>query len=124
MDTSGQQVLEVTEPVDRLRNLLIEAARGGRTMTYAQAASAIGLDVRRAADSNELQRLLRVISEREHKDGRPLLSAVCVMAGIKRPGQGFFDLARQLGVMPAGEDNRAFFEGELQKVYVYWRTTG
>lgn len=121
MAAGGQQVLGDVEPAERLRDYLIAIARSGRTSTYAQAASNVGLDIRRAADSNALTAMLRAISESEHRAGRPLLPAVCVMAGVRRPGQGFFDLARLLGLLQPGDDNRAFFDAELQRVHAYWR---
>ena len=70
---------------------------------------------------NFLTSSLRAVSEAEHHQGRPLLSAVCVMAGVKRPGQGFFDLARQVGLMQSGQDNREFFETEVARVHAYWK---
>jgi hypothetical protein len=106
---------------ERLRGFLVEVARSGRTATYAQAASNVGLDIRRGADHNALQQMLRGISEAEHKDSRPLLSAVCVMAGVKRPGQGFFDLARLLGLLQPTEDQRGFYDAELARVHAHWR---
>ncbi|MBI4212719.1 MAG: hypothetical protein HY534_00230 [Chloroflexi bacterium] len=106
---------------EQLRGYLVEIARAGRTATYAQVGAGIGLDVRRTADMNFLTSSLRAISEVEHREGRPLLSAVCVMAGVKRPGQGFFDLARLVGLMPAGQDNREFFEAEIARVHAYWK---
>lgn len=105
---------------DRLRDELLTLARSRQTATYARVASTVGLDFRRAADANELAALLRTISEAEHKEGRPLLSAVCVMAGARRPGQPFFELAKTLGVMKPTQDPRAFFDEELARVYKQW----
>lgn len=108
---------ELGEP---LRDHLIGVAREGRTCTYAQAASNVGLDIRRGADMNMLTSMLRAIAKTEHEAGRPLLSVVCVMVGVKRPGQGFFDTAKTLGVIPPDQDNREFFTAELARVHSHW----
>jgi hypothetical protein len=105
----------------KLRDELVALARSGQTTTYARAAANIGLDFRRAADANELASMLRTISSQEHAEGRPLLSAVCVMAGARRPGQPFFELAKSLGLMKPTEDPRGFHEEELKRVYAEWK---
>jgi hypothetical protein len=104
----------------KLYEYLTGLAREGRTTTYAQAASHIGLDIRRAADANELAALLRSISETEHQEGRPLLSAICFMAGARRPGLPFFELAKSLGLMKQTEDPRGFVDEEIRRVRDHW----
>lgn len=108
----------------QLRDYLVDLARSGRTSTYAQAASNVGLDMRRGADANAFVAMLRAISESEHKEGHPLLSAVCVLPGVKRPGQAFFDLARSLGLPGADGDNREFHAAELARVHAHWGPQG
>lgn len=107
----------------KLRDYLVDLAHSGRTTTYAQAASNIGLDIRRAADANELAAMLRAISESEHQGGRPMLSAVCFMAGARRPGQPFFELAKNLGLMKPTDDPRGFLDQELDRVHKHWSSS-
>lgn len=106
----------------KLYDHLVDLARSGRTTTYAQAASQIGLDIRRAADANELASLLRNISESEHREGRPMLSAICFMAGARRPGLPFFELAKSLGLMKPTEDPRGFVDDEIKRVRDHWNS--
>ena len=104
----------------QLRDHLVDLAKSGRTATYAQTASSMGLDMRRGADANAFAAMLKAISEAEHKEGRPLLSAVCVLPGVKRPGQAFFDLARSLSLPGSDGDNREFHPAELDRVHAHW----
>lgn len=63
--------------------------------------------------------MLREISTHERRAGRPLLSVLVVLQGRQRPGRGFFNLARELGVR--GEANDAdFLAQERDRVYAYW----
>ncbi len=112
VDTCGQ-----------LRDYLVDLAKSGRTATYSQTATSVGLDMRRGADANAFVAMLKAISEAEHKEGRPLISAVCVLPGVKRPGQAFFDLARSLGLPGAAGDNREFHAAELARVHAHWSSS-
>jgi hypothetical protein len=66
--------------------------------------------------------LLREISAEEYRGGRGMLTAVVVhKAGDYKPGPGFFDLARGLGLEVADTD-RLWIE-QLTKTYDYWSST-
>ena len=99
---------------------LKEVARAGQTITYGEIAPMANLDMESPADRNEISRILGAISEREHEEGRPLLSAVVMLADIGYPGKGFFTLARELGLYD-GADDLAFFVRELRRVHEYWQ---
>jgi len=63
--------------------------------------------------------LLREISAEEYRAGRGMLTAVVVhKAGDYKPGPGFFDLARSLGLNAADTD-RLWIE-QINKVHDYW----
>ncbi|EQD25408.1 MAG: hypothetical protein D084_Lepto4C00153G0002 [Leptospirillum sp. Group IV 'UBA BS'] len=62
--------------------------------------------------------LLAEISTEEDKHGRGMLSAVVVREVDKRPGNGFFELAKDLGKNTSDKD--ACWIGELNKVYAQW----
>jgi hypothetical protein len=109
--------------IDRLREYLIAVARRGETTTYAGVMGAAGLDVDEPADRVRLAGLLREISTAEHAAGRPMLTAVVVHRGRGRPGRGFFELARSLG-LHAGSDDEVFFAAELARVYREWTGAG
>ncbi|MCK6565123.1 MAG: hypothetical protein L6Q80_10280 [Dehalococcoidia bacterium] len=91
-----------------------------RTITYAEVAEPLGLDMGWPPDRDALAGILGDISAHEHRNGRPLLTAVVVLAESGFPGGGFFDLARATGHMAAHEDRLACFVRELTAVHDYW----
>lgn len=101
---------------------LVRVARNADLTTYADIAPMAGLDMGNPAHRNEMARLLGEISTYEHQQGRPLLSAVVVHRAGRTPGQGFFKLARELG-LPCGQGDIAeltFFSSELRRVHAEW----
>ena len=67
--------------------------------------------------------MLGEISEAENAAGRGMLSVLVVRQdGDKRPGPGFFKLARKL--CRDTSDKEAFWVKELRKVYCAWSSTG
>ena len=101
---------------DELRRV----ARAQGTTTYRAIAAQVGLDLDDPADREALRRILREISTHEHQQGRPLLSAVVVLAGKRLPGRGFYDLAGELG-LHAGGDDADFHRRELARVHAAWK---
>ena len=68
--------------------------------------------------------LLGEICDFEHSNDRPMLSALVVNKTGKNkglPGDGFFKKAIQLGRLKPGQDEKAFWEQELQAVYDAWK---
>jgi hypothetical protein len=100
---------------------LVDTARAGKTITYTEAGATIGLTMRNPHHRRLLGQHLGVISERETRHGRPMLSAVVVQKGEKRTGTGFAQLGEDLGVKRAVEDDRTFDVRELDRVFAYWR---
>jgi len=98
---------------------LKQVARAGQTITYGEIAPMADLDMSRAADRNEIAAILDTISTREHREGRPLLSAVVVRSDTRYPGKGFFTLAQKLGIYDRSDD-LAFFVRELGRVRERW----
>ena len=78
-----------------------------------------GLDMSQPNDRYEIGALLDDINRIEHAEDRPLLSAVVVHKDTLIPGQGFFTLARDLGLFTGGDSDR-FYIGELRRVHGYW----
>jgi hypothetical protein len=98
---------------------LIGIARRGELTTYRRLAAAFALDLSTPVDRERLAGALRDVSVAEHRAGRPLLSALVVLAGRRRPGAGFFDCARAVGALTDVTDED-FYEAELTRVYRQW----
>lgn len=99
-----------------IRTALINAARRRDLVYYGDIAPLAGLDMGRDDHRVEIGRLLGEISEYEHARGNPLLSAVVVRKDDPTsPGDGFFTLAKSLGLLKGDKD--AFFTAELRRVF-------
>jgi len=102
---------------------LIGAAQYRGLTTYQAIAQIVGLPLKGNDMAAETGRVVGEISEDEFRQGRPMLSALVVGAsGL--PGKGFFDLAEDLGKLPAGsteEEQRLFWEEERDAVYHFWQ---
>ena len=70
--------------------------------------------------ARELGLMLGVISEDEHVQGRPMLSAAAISKD-NLPGDGFFSLAKSLG-KKIGKNKDRFWQAELKSLYDYWET--
>ena len=96
-----------------------QAAREGRITYHGVIAPVAGLDMGREWNRAEIGRILGAISTHEREAGRPLLSAIVVHQVDGRPGQGFFALARQLGLLQPGQSEDTFWQGEVRRVHEY-----
>ena len=118
--TAGNKHYRGTTAYARVFAELRLAAEYRGVTTYQDLAAIMGLPQRGAYMGAETGHILGAISEDEVNAGRPMLSAVAV--SIKgMPGPGFFDWARTLGRLPAGADERAFWEKERDAVYEAWK---
>lgn len=115
-----------------LRRFLIERARNASPaspnaakLTYGTAAAAVRQHVPGAfpgARFTGIGEALGNISRWETAHGRPLLSVLCVYAGLNYQGSGFTGMARAAGhTIPDGGE-RAFAKAELLRVIDYWTT--
>lgn len=103
---------------------LVEAAKAEQTVTYSDLGALIGLNMGQPDQRQRLSNLLGEINTEEHRHGRPMLSAVAVLKGEGRPGQGFFEICHWLGVYSGNKDSKVqdeFFIAELQRVHDYWK---
>ncbi len=64
--------------------------------------------------------ILGQVSSYEHAHGRPMLSALVVQAASKRPGKGFVELARSLGVPVIPGHEMDFWRNEVKHVIAHW----
>lgn len=101
---------------------LITAARYRGTVTYQEIARLMGLPLSGNYMGLEVGHILGEISEDEHAQGRPMLSAVAV--GVSgEPGEGFYGLAKELSKLKddSTEGRRRFWEAEKAAVYKAWK---
>lgn len=103
---------------------LIHAARHRGTVTYQELAHVVGLPVRGNYMSNRIGAILGAVSENEVHQNRPMLSAIAVTVEGK-PGGGFFNFARELGLLESGnpDEEQAFWTKQKREIYKIWQQT-
>jgi hypothetical protein len=102
---------------------LIEVARNGDLVTYGEIAPLANLNMENPDDRNKIAHILGEISTHENEEGRPLLSSIVVLAGFGYPGEGFFNLARELGHHHGRKEfeDLEYFVQEVKKVHEFWK---
>lgn len=101
---------------------LVRAARQRTTVTYKYLAPLVGLLPTGNYMSDRMGKLLGAISQNEANQHRPMLSALVEKVDGK-PGNGFFNFARQLGLLK-GDDRQqelAFWEEQKRQIYEIWQ---
>ncbi len=96
-------------------------AKRQETTTYSAIAPLAALDMDNPADRQEMRQILGKISTYEHQHGRPMLTAIVVHKHDNIPGNGFFELARHLGLLSEGDEELAFFCREVARIHAEWR---
>jgi hypothetical protein len=118
----GFPAVDVEEATKEVRRILVRTARAETTISYSELADqvqAIPLDPHSAA----MDSILCDLSEEEDTYGRGMISVVVVhKEGDKRPGKGFFELAKQLGYDTS--DKELLWVQQLRKVHSYWGRSG
>ncbi|MDX5395305.1 MAG: hypothetical protein LPK21_03815 [Hymenobacteraceae bacterium] len=109
----------------RIRMKLIQLARTGRGTTTFQNLiheAELGLNLNNNHEKNLIQDILDEISEDEHEQGRPLLSALVKIKGTQGQGDSFFKLAEELGIGEWRELKKdpEFVKKERKKVRKFW----
>ncbi|NLF78030.1 MAG: hypothetical protein GX573_20245 [Chloroflexi bacterium] len=101
---------------------LIKAARHRGTVTYQELALVVGLPTTGNYMGKRLGEILGAISQNEHFENRPLLSAVGVTTN-GRPGGGFYRLAHELGLIDSDDPERhhEFWEDQVRACYQTWQ---
>jgi hypothetical protein len=109
--------------MDSLRALLIEQAKSGSTVTYAQLA--LRLALRPPQTIHRVALALERLMEEDAEAGRPLLAALVVSRTHPgRPAAGFFEAARRIGAFSgeAGDEAAfAFHDEALSRAIAYYR---
>ena len=100
--------------------IMINAAQHFGFCTYQEIARANGWQMRGSYMGKLIGEVVGLISKNELDQDRPMLSAI-VVGVTGKPSEGFFNWARELGVLSAGEDEWAFWRNECEKVYEAWK---
>jgi len=118
-----QEKYRGTPVYDLVKSELITAAGYQGLATYQSIAQLMGLPPAGSYMGREVGHVLGEISEDEHLNGRPLLSALAVsVQGV--PSAGFYQFARDVGRLDVASDaagERWFWEAERKALYKVWR---
>ncbi len=94
---------------------LKEVARKKALTNYTEVGALVGLEPHNPIPWGMLDQ----INRHEYQEGRHMLSAVVIVQEDNKLGEGFFKLARKLGLF-LGDDELTFWVKELNKVWGYW----
>ncbi len=94
---------------------LKQVAKDKRYTNYTETGALVGLE----AHNSILWGMLDEINIHEHREGRPMLSAVVISQEENMPGDGFFECGRGLGLFHGG-DKLLFWINQLNVVWDYW----
>jgi hypothetical protein len=119
-----QAVNKITEILrDRAKNF-----NGQETISYSDLYAQIGPIIRSSPvtgpEDKRFHAMLGEVSTREHSEGRGMLTVLVVhQSGDMRPGIGFFQLAKDLGIYfgKTRDDKEVFWINEFKKVLSFWR---
>jgi hypothetical protein len=117
-ETHGYTPVAWAAAKEEARAAMIEAARVEDVITYGQLVAKIKA-IHFEPHDFKLFHLLGQVSSAESRDGRGMLTAVVVTAEDNLPGQGFFNLAKDLGF--SFTDQLQFWTTQLNAVYRAWK---
>jgi len=100
--------------------IMINAAQHYGFCTYQEIAQANGWPMVGNYMGKLIGEVVGLISKNELEQGRPMLSAIVVRAN-RKIGDGFFNWARELGVLAEGQDEDKFWREEIEKIYETWK---
>ena len=100
---------------------LVRAAQYRGVTTYQDLAVIMGLPLTGSHMARETGTVLGEIATDEVKAGRPILTAVVVRVYERRPGDGFYAVAHELGRVASPDEDVEFWQRELQAVYDAWK---
>jgi hypothetical protein len=118
METFGYSPETWQAAKDEIRAVLVECARYPRTIAYSELVQKVrAIDLQ--AHDPRLDELLGQISIEENAQGRGMLSVLVVhKTGDMRPGRGFYDCARKIGLDTSDEDR--LWVDQFNKVHSSW----
>lgn len=114
MSKYGFNLAEWKKAKNSAKKILVEVVKSQGIISYSELANHLPVDIE--PHEYGFHELLGEISEEEFNAGRGMLSALVVHKdGNKRPGNGFFTWAEQLGY--EFDDIDIFWISELKRVY-------
>ena len=119
METYGFPTSEWQASKDEAREAMIRVAQAAATISYADLVDEIE-SIRFKPHDFLLFHLLGQISTAESEQGRGMPTVVVVRREDGLPGEGFFELARELGLDPSNRDE--FWVSEINRVYSIWKS--
>ena len=110
-----------TPDYTRVYRRLLDAAGKREVVFYLDVAKIMGIAMTAPELKREVAHMLAEISQNEHYQGRPMLSAI-VVSSKNSPVAGFFELAHHLGKLKllTSEAEERFWEEEKEAVYTRW----
>lgn len=122
MTTGGSTKYRGTKEYYRIFAKLIAAAESGQIISYKEVGNILGIKSFGDHYAREVGRVLGEISDDEHGNGRPMLSAIAHNEAGS-PGPGFYKCARDPGfaISTDRKDELAFWEKEQSRVYQEWK---
>lgn len=116
--------MALTKEEKEIRQILIDVASKGLTITYTNLCYRAGLelDMQNRQHASYLGDLIGNISDYEVKYGRPMLSSV-VLTKKGYEGNGFFRLAEELFDRSISKQEEKKFQNEMiAQTHLYWET--
>lgn len=113
----------LTKEEKEIRQILIDIASKGLTITYTNLCNKAGLelDMQNRQHTSYLGDLIGNISDYEVKHGRPMLSSV-VLTKKGYEGNGFFRLAEELFDRSISKQEEKEFQNEMiAQTHLYWK---
>lgn len=106
--------------VEKTYEILKEAARRERILTYGELYDQIGVDMKSASDRKRGSEILNEVNEISVLEGNVMITAIIVKNDTQIPGAEFFRLATSYGELKedaSDEEKIDFWNEELKKVY-------
>ena len=121
--TANETSMEKSKEFLRIYAMLIRAAQQRGFVTDGDVADIMGVNDEDRRKSHSTARMLELISSRERRSGRPMLSAVVISESSHKPLRTFHKTAHNLGLLPTGltkQQQEAFWLAELARVFDEW----
>jgi len=121
--TGIESSMEKSKEFLRIYSMLIRAAQQRGFVTDGDVAEVMGIACEGRRKSGSTARMLELISSRERRSGRPMLSAVVISESSHKPLRTFHKAANNLGLLPSGltkQQQEAFWMAELERVFDEW----
>jgi hypothetical protein len=120
---TSETAIEKSKEYLRVYGMLIRTAQQCGFITYNDVADVMGLSGDPKQITRRTGQMLRLIVDREHRSGRPVLASVVVSESSHQPLASFYSLASSLKLLPADaskEQRTEFWRQETKRVFEEW----